>query len=125
MSDSRREPTQPHCRTARSGTASGCRGGWPDDFTTVAISNADYTALTAWYHAHSTASYQVAPGGQPGQYETMYIIDSVFNANGYAEIAVISPDGWWINAIDRGDALLTDLMADATRQFLLHNPTRD
>jgi hypothetical protein len=92
--------------------------------TFTATTSADYATLSSWYTSH--ARYTINGGGptQPGTAaDRLYILGDA-SVGAVVESAFLSPDGWWITAIDHSLDTTPYFLMDATQKFLELNPTR-
>jgi hypothetical protein len=92
--------------------------------TFTATTSADYATLSSWYTSH--ARYTIDGGGptQPGvAADKLYILGDA-SPGAVVESAFLSPDGWWITAIDHRLDTTPYFLMDATEKFLELNPTR-
>jgi hypothetical protein len=92
--------------------------------TFTAITSTDYATLSSWYTSH--ARYTINGGGptQPGvAADKLYILGDAASRT-VVESAFLSPDGWWITAIDHSLDTTPYFIMDATQKFLELNPTR-
>lgn len=89
----------------------------------VAITTKDFAYLRDYYLSHGYTAIPWHAATMPGTAVDLVFVKSYPKGRG-AEMAFLSPDGWWITTSDQGAGTAGSFLYEAVDRFLDLNPTR-